>query len=133
MKSKAQGTVAQLKVAQELIRRGYSVFYEYGDSSRIDLIAVKGKRTIKLQIKSTHSKNNVATLTLRKCGHQNSYVYKKSDVDYFGLYVIDKDDILFISSGEALKFNKAVISFRYTKPIVFKGKRTRLAAKYKTL
>lgn len=57
MHSKQLGNLGETIVAASLIKKGYSVFTQLGDLSKIDLLAVGSDfNPIKIQIKCIHSK-----------------------------------------------------------------------------
>ena len=55
-----KGTLREIAVCKELIKLDYSVFIEFGNHSKVDLIALdKEFNTYKIQIKATESKNEL--------------------------------------------------------------------------
>ena len=50
---KNKGSIGELKVAADLITKGFSVFTELGDNSKVDLIAIENStyKTYKIQVK----------------------------------------------------------------------------------
>lgn len=94
--SKAKGTIGELAVAQDLIRQNYAVFTELGDLSKVDLIALKGSKVLRLQIKSVFEKEGTASIGLGSSGPNYKYYYTAEDVDVMVLYVIDLDEIIYV-------------------------------------
>lgn len=105
------GTIGELTVARHLLGQGYSVFSEYGDNSKVDLIALVDNVPIKIQVKSCNSSKGKVSLFLKKNAKGYEYRYNTKDCDIFALYVYYLDRIAFISSKEALEY-RSVISFR---------------------
>jgi len=103
MHSKLKGTLGELVVASDLVEKGFPIFKEFGDSSRIDLIALVDKNLIKIQVKCTFSTDNKVAIDTRKSGPNYSFRYEEGDVDIFALYVKDKKSILYISSKQLLQ------------------------------
>ena len=60
------GTIGELTVARHLLGQGYSVFSEYGDNSKVDLIALVDNVPIKIQVKSCNSSKGKVSLFLKK-------------------------------------------------------------------
>ena len=101
--AKMKGTLGELKVTSELIKKGYAVFTEVGDLSRIDLIAWKDDKLIKIQVKSLASKNGSIEIHNYKSGPNYRYKYTKEDVDIFAIYSPELDEVFYISINEILK------------------------------
>lgn len=109
-----KGTLGEIAVCKELIKLDYSVFVEYGNHSKIDLIALdKEFNTYKVQIKATYSKNEVVEVySTKNClnpKYNSTYTIKQ--VDVFAVYIINKDLVFYISAKELLQ-NGKVSKFR---------------------
>ncbi len=109
-----KGTLGEIAVCKELIQLSYSVFVEFGNHSKVDLIALdKEFKTYKIQIKATKSKNEIVEVySTKNClnpKYNSTYTIKQ--VDVFAVYVIDKDIVFYISSKELLQ-NGKVSKFR---------------------
>lgn len=103
MHSKIKGNIGETAVALNLMKKGYPVFRELGDNSKVDLIALVEDCPIKIQVKYLTAKNGVVELECKKSGPNYSFVYTLSQVDVFAVYILDKDCIFYISSKELLK------------------------------
>jgi hypothetical protein len=110
---KQKGTIGEGIVLVELLQAGIPVFEEFGDLSRVDLIALIGNTPIKIQVKTTTSKNGAALLNLRKItlNPKYNYTYRKDDVDVFALVVEDRHQVFYIRAEQALQ-NKGTLSIR---------------------
>ena len=54
-----KGTLGEIAVCKELMRLGYSVFSELGNSSKVDLIVLdENYKTYKVQVKTVNSKGS---------------------------------------------------------------------------
>lgn len=113
MHNKIKGSLGELKTMADLMSKGYSVFTEYGDNSRVDLIVIVDGRTLKIQCKAKTSSNNSIGIDARSSGPGYSYKYSPEEVDIFALYVLDRDELLYIKSSELCK--KAMF-FRFEGP-----------------
>lgn len=111
---KAIGTIGELAVAKDLINRGYFVFSEIGDLSKIDLIAIKGNETLKIQVKTTYLRDGCCHLYFTKSAKGYKYQYSSKDVDIFALYVADIDSIAYVNSKASDYFK--TMTFRNEKP-----------------
>jgi PD-(D/E)XK endonuclease len=56
-KSKAKGELAELKVACDLVMRGYQVAIPFGEDSDFDLIVIRHGSTERVQVKHSASKD----------------------------------------------------------------------------
>lgn len=107
--------IGEFAVAKELAKQNFSIFREIGDLSKIDLIAEKDSFLIKIQVKAITEKNGVIEVDRRKNGPNYSFKYEKDMVDVFAVYIINHDEIFFISAKE-LCAAKSTLVFRWTKP-----------------
>lgn len=101
--------MGEIAVCKELVKLGYSVFVEYGNYSKIDLIALdKEFKTYKIQIKATNSKNGlVEVYSTKNClNPKYNSTYTVKQVDVFAVYIIDRDLVFYISAKELLKNGK---------------------------
>ena len=105
MHAKDKGEIGHLAVAKDLLLKGYSVFTELGDNSRVDLITLKENRLIKVQVKSNIVKKGVVAIDPVKSGPNYSFRYTENDVDVFALYLLGRDKIAYVSSKEVLNTN----------------------------
>lgn len=115
MHNKIKGTIGEAKILHDLLEKEFRVFTEFGDLSKIDLIAEKDNKLFRFQVKAYHSKNGVVNLERRKRGPNYKFVYQEKDVDIFAVYVLDKDLIFYVSS-EDLCSAKTQLSFRIDPP-----------------
>ena len=84
-----KGTLGEIAVCKELIQLGYSVFVEFGNHSKVDLIALdKEFKTYKIQIKATKSKNEIVEVYSTKNCLNPKYnsTYTIHQVDVFAVY-----------------------------------------------
>lgn len=101
MHTKAKGNVGELAVAKDLTLRGYNVFTELGDLSKIDLIAVKEEKLIRIQVKTMwDSSDGVVGISSRSAGPGYKYNYTSRDIDIIALYVADRDDIIYVNIAD---------------------------------
>ncbi len=96
MHSKNKGNIGELACATELSKLGYSVFKEFGDLSKIDLIAEKDGKLLRIQCKSAFPKEGTIGLNLRKCGPNYVVKYDLSKLDYFSLYDLENNKLYLI-------------------------------------
>ena len=113
---KALGALGEARVIEHLIGRGYQVFTEFGDNSKIDLVAVdKDYNLTKVQVKCYHSKDETVSVYTTKSGPNYQFRYEHKHADVYAIYVYDKKILLFISADEVLG-NKRSITIRLKAP-----------------
>ena len=109
MHSKMKGALGQVAVAADLIRQGYFVFGELGDLSKIDLIAVGEDYNLhKLQVKAITSLDGTVELLTTKSGPNYRFRYQKHHVDVFAVYVLDRNQVLYVSAQELLQRGRSL-------------------------
>ena len=109
-----KGTLGEIAVCKELLKLGFSVFVELGNTSKVDLIVLDSEFTsFKIQIKATNSANEIVSVySMKNClNPKYNSVYTTKQVDIFAVYIIDKDLVFYISAGELLQ-NGKVSKFR---------------------
>lgn len=104
MHSKRLGTLGEMVVATELLKKGYSVFLELGDISRKDLIVEIENKLISIQVKSV-SKSGSGTYPVKfsKSGPNYQFKYGKGDCDIFAVYCVEDNVVAWIHVDEFLK------------------------------
>lgn len=115
MHNKDKGTIGELKVSLDLIKRGYAVFKDISDNSPVDLITLVKNVPIKIQVKtrSLCKKNkNTFLLECKKSAKNYHKKYSLNEVDVFSIYILEKDIILYVSSKYLLK-NTSGMTFRF--------------------
>jgi hypothetical protein len=127
--SKAKGTIGEVKVAADLLSRGFHVFTEIGDLSKIDLIAERDRKLYRFQVKAYHSKDGVVVLSSKKSGPNYSFHYESDQIDIFAVYVLDKDIIFYVSSKEVCEYSSSM-NIRLEPPKNGQKKNINLAENY---
>ena len=117
MHSKQIGNIGETAVTLDLMKRGYPVFSEMGDSSKVDLITLVDHKPIKIQVKSYPIINDTIGLCLWSKGPGYKYFYKPDDFDVFAAYVQDLDIVLYFTfsdfgtyKGITIRFNECTKS-----------------------
>lgn len=108
MHKKQTGTLGEIAVAKDLISKGYFVFKELGDCSKVDLIVLVDNKPIKIQVKAYAEKNGKVEILTTKSGPNYSFKYSKEMIDVFAIYVHNREIILYISSNELLEKSKSL-------------------------
>lgn len=112
MHSKQKGNIAEAAVELDLKLKGYSVFTEIGDYSKIDLIAEKNSKLITIQVKGYKpNKDGSIFLSFTKSGPNYKFRYSSSDFDYFALVNLETLEIGYIPSS-ILDDDKGSITLR---------------------
>jgi hypothetical protein len=107
--NKTKGALGEIAVAKDLLAKGYQVFAELGDNSRVDLIAMgKNYHPIKIQVKGLHSKHGSVIIHVTKSGPNYRFRYADYHVDVFAIYVLDRDAIPYISARTLLAQHKSL-------------------------
>jgi hypothetical protein len=114
MHSKRKGNIGQFAVGLELTKLGYSVFTEEGDISKIDILAEKDGKILRIQAKAITPTDNCIHLHLKKTGPNYSFAYKPEMFDYFGIYDLEDGKVYLVGSDILVK-NKNRLNLRKTK------------------
>lgn len=95
---KQKGNLGELAVAKQLVAKGFAVFTELGDNSRVDLIVLVENKPIKVQVKAVYEEDGVINVLGYKNGPNYSFSYEIDEVDVFAVYCIDNDTVYYLSS-----------------------------------
>ncbi len=108
------GTIGELAVIAAILKEGFDVFKEVTNSSDIDLVALKGDRFVRVQVKtaSVSHRGGAAVFPLRKGGKES---FRGDEFDVMALYIVEKDIVLFASMKELMQ-NKTGFSVRLSPP-----------------
>lgn len=112
MHRKEKGNLGELKVAADLVSKGYPVFTELGDNSKVDLIALVANQCIKIQVKAYESSKGSVKLSSHKAGPNYRFQYTLEQLDLFAVYVIDYDVILYVNADELIDAGWMVIRMK---------------------
>lgn len=94
--SKVKGNIGQFATALAFARHGFSVFTEEGDMSKIDLIAEKDGKLIRVQCKAITPKNGALNLLLYKNGPGYRFTYDLSMFDYFAVMDLNTERVYLV-------------------------------------
>jgi hypothetical protein len=94
---KQLGTLGEVKIIADLISKGYEVFKEIGDNSKVDLVVLdKNYKAWKIQVKTYHSNNGVVSLCRYKSGPGYSFQYQPEHADIYAVFLPDEDLICYV-------------------------------------
>ena len=129
MHSKRKGNIGQLGIGLALSKLGYSIFTEEGDISKIDIIAEKDKKIIRIQCKAITPKNDCLIVPMKKSGPGYKFEYELDMFDYFGIYDLE-DGKTYLIPSSVLKNHKKAFNLRKTKSKNNQTKNINLASDY---
>jgi len=128
MHSKRKGNIGELAVGLEFSKLGYSVFYENGDISKIDLIAEKNGKLIKVQIKAFTPINGALVLNFKKSGPNYKFWYNLKEFDFFAIHDLKNKNTYLVSTKSC--FGKKSISLRISNSKNYQNKSVNKAEDY---
>jgi hypothetical protein len=127
-----KGTLGEAAVCKDLLRLGYSVFVEFGNHSKVDVIVLDANfKTYKLQVKAIQAGDGVVQVFSTKSCLNPKYnsTYTIDQIDIFAVYVIDDDFVFYVAAKEILKNGKSS-KFRLTMSKNGQQKNVRYAKDY---
>lgn len=114
-----KGSLGELIVAQNLLEHGWECFLPISHNTKIDMIAVKGNRLVKIQVKTTSETSSYGAfpLYLKKTHHdpKYDYFYEVDSFDYFAVVHLPTKSIVYITAKEVLEENKHQMYFSLNK------------------
>lgn len=121
--------LGELKVATELAQQNYSIFVNWGGKASCDLIAIKENEIIRVQVKSTTTRNKygvwvVQLKTVRSNKTQNTIKnFDASTCDLLAIYIAPEDRVLLLPAQQYNGKSIASIKPRKDKPTAGDGTR----------
>ena len=89
MNTNQKGKITELEILTYVIKNGYSVSLPYGDKDRYDQIWDINGELYKIQIKTSHWKNEdklAITFKCRSTFNGMDHKYTKEEIDFFATY-----------------------------------------------
>ncbi len=116
---KTKGDLAELKVATDLLERGYRIAIPYGEDHDFDLILCRDDRLERVQVKYTESNGNFVIVRTRSHSLTNGKVkrtkyYTAATVDWIAVY--DKNRCYYVPAVE-LGSGRSSFHLRLTEPL----------------
>lgn len=106
---KQLGTLGEIKIAADLISKGYEVFTELGDNSKVDLIVLdENHRAWKLQVKTRNIRNGTVWLDRRKSGPNYRFRYEAEHADVYAMYVNGRDLICYVPASMLMQVKRGL-------------------------
>ena len=93
-------------------KRNWELYTPILENTKIDCIAIKENRLIKIQIKTIQSDRGAKKLPVRKISHnQGSYkvhLYNETEIDYFVGTDIDTEDLYIVPIEFVMNYSSAI-------------------------
>jgi hypothetical protein len=117
---KTKGDLAELKVAADLVTRGYRIAIPFGEDCDFDLVLVRGPALERVQVKYTESKGDFIHVRTRSHSLTNGKVrhtkhYTSATVDWIAVYDRSTDRCYYVPAEE-LGSGRSGFHLRLTNP-----------------
>ena len=134
MHSKAKGNVGEMAVAKDLMLKGYAVFTELGDLSKVDLIAIKEGELKKIQVKTQWDTSDGKIFVNRvSAGPGYRYQYTVEDIDVMAAYAADRDVVVYVPLSQIVQEEQRSFVIRFDPPKNNQTKGVRLVENFLTI
>ena len=102
---KTKGDLAELKVAADLVERGYRIAIPFGEDVDFDLILIRGKQLERVQVKYTRSDGVIVYVRCRSSSLTNGKVkrvkkYTAATIDWIAVYDRTSDACYYVHAAE---------------------------------
>jgi hypothetical protein len=116
---KTKGDLAELKVAVDLVERGYRVAIPFGEDSDFDLILIRDERLERIQVKYACSDGRVIPVRCRSHSLTNGRVrqtkrYTSETIEWLAVYDATTDRCFYIPAAD-LGTGRNLLHLRLTK------------------
>ena len=133
---KTKGDLAELKVATDLIERGYRVAIPYGEDHDFDLILCRGDKLERIQVKHACSDGEVIPVKCYSHSLTNGRIrqtkrYTIATIDWLAVYDATTDGCFYIPAEE-LGTGRNVLHLRLTDAKNCQRRGIRFAVAYRT-
>lgn len=92
-----------MRIAQDLIARGFDTYTSIGDNAKADLVAVHGRTMYRVQVKTISQVNRgVVCVGGAKYVGGKQVTYEAEDVDVIAIYVVQEKLIAYVPMSEFL-------------------------------
>jgi hypothetical protein len=131
MHSKQKGNIGEAATSLYLLKKGYPVFKELGDLSKVDLITIVKDKCYKIQVKNIQKETNTGSVSFSvfKSGPNYSFRYKQTDVDIFAIYIQKIDQLVFLGWDDIK--DKGIFNIRFEKSLNNQNKNINWYENYK--
>jgi PD-(D/E)XK endonuclease len=134
---KGKGDLAELKVACDLVERGYQIAIPYGEDWDFDLILLRHRRLERVQIKYASAKGGVIPVRCRSHSLTNGKVrrtkhYTAELIDWLAVYDRSTDRCFYVHASE-LRPGMSVLHLRLDRPANNQSTGVRYAEDYTNL
>ena len=118
---KTKGDLAELKVAADLIERGYRIAIPFGEDNDFDLILCRGNNLERVQVKYTESNGDFVVVRTRSHSLTNGKVkrtkyYTAATVDWIAVYDKNTNRCYYVPAAE-LGSGRSSFHLRLTDPL----------------
>jgi PD-(D/E)XK nuclease superfamily protein len=132
---KAKGDLAELKVAMDLLTRGYRIAFPYGEDTNFDLILCRPDDTLeRVQVKHGRSNGQVLVVYCRSHSLTNGKVratkhYTSGSIDWLAVWDCTLDRCFYVPASE-LGAGRWMLSLRIAPTLNRQKQGIRLAENY---
>lgn len=114
MHKKTKGSIAELAVAQILMKEGFVVSFPFGENQRYDVVAERSGRFWRIQVKYSTPKNETLRVNCRSSNNWSVRKYTSDEIDLIAVYDGRGGDVYFIECTD-LKDNMITLRLEPTK------------------
>jgi hypothetical protein len=134
LNTKRKGDLAELKVAADLVARGYGVAFPYGEDWDFDLVLRRGNRLERVQVKRARPNGAVLSIPCRAVSLTNGRArnvkrYTAQTIDWVAAWDPEGDRCYYIPAAE-LGAGMAEVTLRLTPTLNGQVRGIRRADKY---
>jgi len=109
--TKRKGDLGELKVAADLLSKGYQVAIPFGEDSKYDLIVDRQGNLERVQVKCTKSDGQKIIVPCRSSNNWNVIKYTERMFEWLAIYDITTDSCYYIPS-KIMKNGRSAINLR---------------------
>ncbi len=99
-----------MEVASFLMKKGWNVLFPFGENNRYDLVAEKGGKFNRVQVKYVTPKNGALSVGCKSSNNWTVDRYTASQIDFIAVYDSKSREIYFVPAS---RLNSSSIKLRF--------------------
>ena len=109
---KSQGSIGEMAIMAEAVKRGYQVAIPLGEDWRFDLIVLRHGKLERVQCKYTKSDGEKIIVRCRSLNNWSKIRYKSTDIDWLAVYDETTNKCYFVPASMLGPLGRAQINLR---------------------
>ena len=103
MHKKTKGSIAELRIAADLMQKGWRVLLPFGENNRYDLVAECDGKFLRIQVKYVTPKDGTLYVNCRSSNNWSVLPYTAEQIDIIAVYNPSSDEVYYVPASQMRK------------------------------